>query len=187
MAAVSIPPSPHNNNNTAMSTRRAPLTNISNANNSPYRAVAAAASKRSRSHSSVQRELHYAQQPPSKKQMLDLDRSTTLRTPPRQQARPNSDARGLIQGKSGNTQSTALDRKLAAAREKQHPHRQSRAQPPRAADNLDTIRQWQSHYRKVFPQIVFYFESIPEDVRIRCARQITSLGAVCDLPIRTCN
>jgi len=47
------------------------------------------------------------------------------------------------------------------------------------AQNLETIRQWQKHYRKVFPEYTFYFESIPEDLKGRFSRQIASLGAVC--------
>jgi regulatory subunit for Cdc7p protein kinase len=46
------------------------------------------------------------------------------------------------------------------------------------ADTMDSIRQWQRHYRKAFPQFVFYFDSIPEDVRRRFSRQVIALGAV---------
>lgn len=46
--------------------------------------------------------------------------------------------------------------------------------------NVDeTLRQWQRYYRKAFPTFVFYFESIPGDVRQKCVRQIMGLGAVC--------
>ncbi|KAI9803582.1 MAG: hypothetical protein M1825_001925 [Sarcosagium campestre] len=44
-------------------------------------------------------------------------------------------------------------------------------------DNNETVKQWQRHYRKVFPQFVFYFESIPDDLHRRCSRQVLSLGA----------
>jgi regulatory subunit for Cdc7p protein kinase len=181
MAAVSFPPSPHNSN-TAMTSRRVPLTNISNAANSPYRAVAAAAaSKRSRSHSSVQRELQYGQcQPSTKKQMLDLDRPSQPRTPPRHQAIAQEDSRAPNPKRAPNNNnhpSTTFERRLLAARGKQTQARQVRAHPT-PAENLETIRQWQKHYRKIFPQFVFYFESIPEDVRVRFAKQIALLGAV---------
>jgi hypothetical protein len=43
---------------------------------------------------------------------------------------------------------------------------------------MDSIRQWQRHYRKAFPQFVFYFDSIPEDMRRKCSRQVMALGAV---------
>ena len=66
---------------------------------------------------------------------------------------------------------------MVLARERQNPPRQIKAQPS-PAENLEIIRQWQKHYRRVFPQFVFYFESIPDDIRSRFAKQITSLGAV---------
>lgn len=50
-----------------------------------------------------------------------------------------------------------------------------------SAETLDNIRQWQRHYRKAFPQFVFYFDSIPQDVRGKLARQVIALGAVSSL------
>ena len=44
--------------------------------------------------------------------------------------------------------------------------------------NLEDIRQWQRHYRKVFPQIVFYFDNVPEETRERIKRQVKNLGSV---------
>ena len=184
MASVSICPSPLRSD-TAISARRGPLTDISNAANSPYRAVAAAAaaaSKRPRSHSSIQRDLQYGpDHPPMKKQMLEPDRvrnTYNLRTPPRQQISTDVESRALNGRRAGNnTQPTALERKMVLARERQNPPRQIKAQPS-PAENLEIIRQWQKHYRRVFPQFVFYFESIPDDIRSRFAKQITSLGAV---------
>jgi hypothetical protein len=43
---------------------------------------------------------------------------------------------------------------------------------------LESVRQWQRHYRKVFPQFVFYFESVSNDLRDTFARQVRCLGAV---------
>ncbi|KAI9835626.1 MAG: hypothetical protein M1837_003699 [Sclerophora amabilis] len=163
-----------------MSSRRVPLSNVPNAtNNSPYRAVAAAAaaSKRARPHANVQREVPYGQPPPLKKQMLDLGQARP-RTPPREQ--PVESAEGRVFTKKTTTaQMTAFDRKLLAVKDKQQHHHQQRLTrtDKTSQENLETIRQWQKHYRKVFPHFVFYFESIPEDVRVRCSKQVTSLGA----------
>jgi regulatory subunit for Cdc7p protein kinase len=74
--------------------------------------------------------------------------------------------------KPGNAPPTAFERKLAAARKPASAHKPT-------ADSLESIRQWQRHYRKAFPQFVFYFESVPDDVRTKVSRQIQYLGAVC--------
>ncbi len=177
MAVVSISPLPPSF--PVMSGRRAPLADIRNATNSPYRAVAAAA-KRSRSHSSVQRELPYGQAPPAKKQMLEIDRSN-LRTPPRQQPLEAAEGRVFNQRPAGS-QPTAFERKLHAARDTQSQRKAAAVAAARIEQNttetVDTVRQWQRHYRKVFPNYVFYFESLPEEARSRCSKQISALGAV---------
>ncbi|KAI9826627.1 MAG: hypothetical protein M1832_006223 [Thelocarpon impressellum] len=160
--------------------RRPPLTSIPNAANSPYRVVAGgAASKRGRSHSSVQRELPYGQQPPAKKQMLGTDNGTVPRTPPRAQQQQQAECRVFNNNRRAagdNPPMTAFDRKLVAARDRQERQRHVRYQQA-ANENLETVRQWQKHYRKVFPQFVFYFESIPEDVRAKVSKQVATLGA----------
>ncbi len=45
-------------------------------------------------------------------------------------------------------------------------------------ERLENVRQWQKHYRKAFPNFVFYFESLPHEVRVRCLKQVNALGAV---------
>ncbi|KAI9772373.1 MAG: hypothetical protein M1835_006277 [Candelina submexicana] len=161
-----------------MSGRRAPLADLRNATNSPYRAVAVA-SKRSRSHSSVQRELPYGQAPPAKKQMVDIDRSN-LRTPPRQQTLEDAEGR-VFNKRPAGTQPTAFERKLHAARDSQSQRKAAALAAARneqvTTENLETVRQWQRHYRRVFPQYVFYFESLSEDARNKCSKQISALGA----------
>ncbi|KAI9669788.1 MAG: hypothetical protein M1829_005043 [Trizodia sp. TS-e1964] len=149
-----------------MTSRRAPLSNIPNGANSPYRAVAAAASKRYQSHGSVQREIPYGQPPPAKKQMLDARQSVFRTPPPRQQSTVAVETKPPAK-RTANACQTALNRKLAAARN------------PKAAcdENLRLVKQWQDHYRRAFPTFVFYFESVPEDVHQQSSRQILSLGA----------
>ncbi|KAI9877180.1 MAG: hypothetical protein M1830_004615 [Pleopsidium flavum] len=158
-----------------MSSRRIPLAHVPNAANSPFRAVAAAASKRSRSHSSVQRELPYGQPPPAKKQMIDRD-ETSLRTPPQRPPIQESEGRVFTRRTAG-AQPTAFERRLVAARDRQAQQQKAARQEKSVIENLEHIRQWQKHYRKVFPHFVFYFESIPEDVRKKLAKQIAGLGA----------
>jgi regulatory subunit for Cdc7p protein kinase len=162
MAAVSISPLPHTLS--TMSGRRVPLSSNPNAVNSPYHAVAAAASKQKRSYATIQREEAYGQPPPAKKQMLESHQ--TLKTPPRQQV-PQSAAEGRVFTRKSNAQPSAFERKLVAAKAEKA-----------SEENLETIRQWQRHYRRVFPKFVFYFESIPEDVRLKYTKQVIALGAV---------
>ena len=175
MAAVSISPLPHSLS--AMSGRRVPLTSNPNAVNSPYRAVAAAASKQKRSYATIQREEAYGQPPPAKKQMLESHQP--LRTPPRQQSIQSSAEGRLFTRKSNAPQQSAFERKCVAVRDKPQ-QTVTKAEKP-TGENLDTIRQWQKHYRKILPTFVFYFESfesIPEDVRLKYTKQVIALGAV---------
>ncbi|KAF2001943.1 hypothetical protein P154DRAFT_431816 [Amniculicola lignicola CBS 123094] len=157
MAAVSIPPSPHI---ASMNTRRVPLANLQNATNSPLRA-SHVGGKRQRSHASEQRDIAYGQ-PPSKKLAIEVDDAESRRN-------------GL--GRRSGAPPNAFQKKLEAAREvKAVPKRSEQVQQAVTA-NLDNIRQWQRHYRKMFPEFVFYFESIPEDVRSKVSRQAQLLGA----------
>ncbi|PMD35610.1 hypothetical protein L207DRAFT_587903 [Hyaloscypha variabilis F] len=159
-----------------MSGRRVPLTSNPNAVNSPYRAVAAAASKQKRSYATIQREEPYGQPPPAKKQMLESQQP--LRTPPRPQNSQSSAEGRLFTRKSNAPQQSAFERKCVAVRDRPQ-QTVIKAEKP-TGENLDSIRQWQKHYRKNFPSFVFYFESfesIPEDVRLKHIKQVRDLGA----------
>lgn len=68
---------------------------------------------------------------------------------------------------------TGLDKKLFDAREKSR----RAAEEKMAQEKLDDVRQWQRHYRKAFPGFVFYFESVPHEVRSKCSKQVNSLAA----------
>lgn len=172
MATVSITNSPHTLS--AMSSRRVPLSSNPNAANSPYRAVAAAAAKQKRPYATVQREEIYGQPPPAKKQMLKVNQSS-LKTPTRQSH--TADGR-VFTRKSNAAQPTTFARKLEAARGRNSQQPQVNVDTKTSEENLETIRQWQRHYRKVFPKFVFYFESISEDARLKFSKQVTALGAV---------
>lgn len=157
-----------------MSTRRVPLHNNTNAVNSPFRPTEAQ-SKQKRSYATIQREESYGQPPPAKKQMLDSRQA--LRTPPRHNnTNTHYTAEGRVFRKPSNVpQKTAFERKCAATRTKpQSQNTESREK----GQELDTIRQWQRHYRKIFPTFVFYFESIPEENRAKYTKQVIALGAV---------
>ncbi|KAL7770309.1 hypothetical protein CFE70_000242 [Pyrenophora teres f. teres 0-1] len=155
MAAAVLPPSPHVS--AVMSTRRVPLANLQNATNSPLRATAMGG-KRQRSHASEQRDMNYGQ-PPSKKQIIEVDDAESRR-------------HGLVR-RSG-AQPTALTRKLEAAREtKVTPKHVAQ----RAANDLDTIRQWQRHYRKLFPQFAFYFDSVSDPQKDKLMSRARILGS----------
>ena len=76
-----------------------------------------------------------------------------------------------------NSQVTAFERKLLAVKD-QSVSSKSAKNEKQTDTNLETVRQWQEHYRNAFPSFVFYFESIPEEARRSCARKIVGLGAV---------
>lgn len=167
-----------------MANRRVPLANNSNAVNSPFRTVAAVSGKRTRAQIGDARDAVFGQPPSKKQQLIDLTQDeNTAPAAPRQltrqsQAQQEAEAK-IFMRKTTNAAPTAFERKLAAVREKKPPAQQKldpRAQ--KQGDSLESIRQWQKHYKKAFPQYVFYFESVPDDVRIRVSRQIQFLGAV---------
>jgi regulatory subunit for Cdc7p protein kinase len=151
-----------------MATRR-PLANVPNATNSPRRAELVL--KRARP---TRVEMPYGQPPPKRQAMENMEyepRSTTCQT-------TTTDSK-LFARRSNNGNPSAFEKKLVAAREKERQPVVKNVRVEKApADTMDSIRQWQRHYRKAFPQFVFYFDSIPEDVRRRFSRQVSALGAV---------
>jgi regulatory subunit for Cdc7p protein kinase len=159
MSTLAIPPSPHVPG--AMSNRRMPLANLNNATNSPLRATAVGG-KRQRSHASEQRDVFYGQ-PAQKKQIIEVDDAEARR-------------HGLVR-RTGAPQ-TALTRKLEAARETKVAPRQVQ----RTQNDLDTIRQWQKHYRRLFPQFVFYFDNVSSVTKDKIMSKAQVLGSVCRTP-----
>ncbi|KAK5124951.1 hypothetical protein LTR85_001141 [Meristemomyces frigidus] len=162
-----------------MASRRAPLANVPNAVNSPFRNVAAASGKRTRAQAG---EAVYGQ-PPSKKHIIEIPDGNEENVDPRRRNGVAVSAQDKLDepfSKRSNTQPTAFERKLASVREKkpstQQPQTKERV-PKVNGDNLESIRQWQRHYRRQFPQFVIYFDSVTDDVRSKTVRQIQSLGA----------
>lgn len=186
MAEVSLSPVLHKLGN--MSSKRVPLGNVPNAANSPFRSVAAATSKRSRDQVEAQEDLLYDIQPRAKRQVLE-DGRTNLWTSPRKQTLQSAEAR-IFNKRPVNAQPTLFEKKLlASAKENKLSQRieqkieqkvQQRVERQGKASHeaLEDIRQWQRHYKRSFPNFVFYFESLPEEIRVKCSKWIRSLGAV---------
>lgn len=186
MAEVSLSPVLHKLGN--MSSKRVPLGNVPNAANSPFRSVAAAISKRSRDQVEAQEDLLYDIQPRAKRQVLE-DGRTNLWTSPRKQTLQSAEAR-IFNKRPVNAQPTLFEKKLlASAKENKLSQRieqkieqkvQQRVERQGKASHeaLEDIRQWQRHYKRSFPNFVFYFESLPEEIRVKCSKWIRSLGAV---------
>ena len=183
MAAVFVPPSPHMpaTNNSNMSTRRPPLANVPNATNSPHRR-SLIPDKRARTDGS-----YAGEQPSLKRLAIDethQQENEEYYSPTRTKSTASAMDPKLLSRRSYDVQS---DRKLAAMRDRD---RQVKGNKPdnysnnnnnnnkMSVDTMDSIRQWQRHYRKVFPQFIFYFDSVPEDTRSKCSRQVLALGAV---------
>jgi regulatory subunit for Cdc7p protein kinase len=119
--------------------------------------------------------------------MVEKDISHGQPATPRRKI-PSSTLEGRVFEKGiTNGQPTAFQRKLVAARERGAMMlKVTKNNEGPAPQNLETIRQWQKHYRKVFPEYTFYFESIPEDLKARFSRQIANLGAVCSALFSIC-
>ncbi len=173
MATVALSPAPHRSRD--MTKRRVPLADVPNAANSPLRGLGPSTTKRSRDLVEAREDLFYEEQPPAKRKAFRLER-TPLRRSPRKQI--NALAEDRVFGKrSANTQPTAFERRLLAAKEPKVSQRIER-QERDPQETLEGIRQWQKHYRKAFPQFVFYFEGIAEDVRVKWYKYVRNLGAV---------
>ena len=168
MAAVSLSPLPFDLS--SMSSRRVPLSSNPNAVNSPYRAPA---SKQKRSYAHLQREDEYGRPPPAKKQMLD---PYTSRTPPRQNS-VQSFPEGRVLTRKSNAQFPSFERRTAPSTREvvQQTVKKSEKTPEQ---DSESVRQWKKHYQKQFPSMVFYFESVPEDLRAKYTKQVVALGAV---------
>jgi len=168
-----------------MASRRAPLATVPNAVNSPFRGTQPLAGKRTRAPLG---ENVYGQ-PPTKKQILETNTVDGENVDPHRRTGATVISHDKLDEpfstkRTNNAPPTAFERKLASVREKkptsQSQQQQSRVDRPQAAkgDNLENVRQWQRHYRRQFPQFVFYFDSVPDEVKLRAIKQVRSLGAV---------
>jgi regulatory subunit for Cdc7p protein kinase len=169
----------------SMASRRAPLTTVPNAVNSPFRNTQPLAGKRTRAPLG---ENVYGQ-PPTKKQILETPNADGENVDPLRRTGVTVISHDKLDEpfstkRTSTAPPTAFERKLASVREKkptpQSQQQQSRVDRPQAVkgDNLENVRQWQRHYRRQFPQFVFYFDSVPDEVKLKAIRQVRSLGAV---------
>ena len=134
-----------------------------NAANSPLRAAAASAlAKQKRSNIMTQRDEAYGQPPPLKRQMLDAGRA----------------AKNLAPAQRPVPRPAAVRARPLPAAAPVVSRYQDREQ--------EDIEAWTRHHRARFPKIVFYFESVPDDVRSKLAKQVASLGAVSRSCPRSC-
>lgn len=145
---------------------RAPLASIPNATNSPHRSLTKSIGKRTRQQGPVLQE----NEPPQKKQVVEKTIRQDAPTTPRRRVPPSTAEGRVFERASTTAQPTDFHKKLMASR------RESERPTIDTADS--TIRAWQKHYRKVFPSFVFYFDSMPDDIRVRFSKQINSFGAV---------
>lgn len=173
-AAVFIPPSPHALfPDMTSNTRRAPLASIPNAANSPHRFLTTSGSKRPRGTASLSQQEN---EHPTKRQALERPAQDAGLVTPRRPTQPTSGEGRVFERGAVEAGSTAFQRKLVAAREKGGQEKQSKSGI--ASKDVETVRQWQRHYRKLFPTFRFYFDSVAEDHKLRLGKQIYALGAV---------
>ncbi|KAI1859068.1 hypothetical protein JX265_010545 [Neoarthrinium moseri] len=161
-----------------MSSRRMPLSSNQNVANSPIRASAAAHAivKPKRSLATLQREEAYAHPPPAKKQALESGIPRPLKSPSQQQRLARTQL-SLQTRRNANSYETKLARERAGHHHGEATTTTTTTTSKYTERDLEEIRQWQRHHRARFPNMVFYFDNIAEDVRGKLVKQITALGA----------
>ncbi|KIE03739.1 G1/S regulator, partial [Metarhizium majus ARSEF 297] len=145
-----------------MSSRRVPLTSNPNVANSPLRGPGSlhAYAKQKRSYANVQREEAYGQPPPVKKQVLEDGTQRAVRS-------PSKAPRAQVVVQRSSTRLVTKDRTTRTT--------QASA---RTVQDVDTEKEvWKKHHRAKFPKMVFYFESIPDDIRAKLTKRVNYLGA----------
>ncbi|KAF5134626.1 Hsk1-interacting molecule 1 [Metarhizium anisopliae] len=145
-----------------MSSRRVPLTSNPNVANSPLRGPGSlhAYAKQKRSYANVQREEAYGQPPPVKKQVLEDGTQRAVRS-------PSKALRTQVVVQRSSTRLVAKDRATRTTQAS-----------TRTVQDVDTEKEvWKKHHRAKFPKMVFYFESIPDDIRAKLTKRVNYLGA----------
>jgi regulatory subunit for Cdc7p protein kinase len=157
MATISLSPKPVPI--ATMSSRRVPLSSNPNVANSPMRASTALTGlvKPKRSYATVQREEPYSQAPPTKKQALENGGQRAVRSPskiPRTQ---------VLAQRASTTRTSA---------------RSSRSLTTKNGHDVDSEKEvWKKHHRAKFPKMVFYFDSMTDEIKARLTKRVTHLGA----------
>jgi regulatory subunit for Cdc7p protein kinase len=176
-AAVFIPPSPHDPLvRMATASRRAPLQSIPNVVNSPHRILTTSGSKRPRAQASIAQQEN---EHPSKRQATDKPTLEARPPTPTRHHQSNTAESRVFERGNGGSGSTALQKRLVAAREKGSGLRVTKRLETNEKTKENAVQQWQKHYSKIVPSFRFYFDNVADDVRSRFMRQIAYLGAVC--------
>ncbi|POR39386.1 Hsk1-interacting molecule 1 [Tolypocladium paradoxum] len=156
--------------------RRIPLTSNPNVANSPLRGPSAALAghaKQKRSYANIQREEPYGQAPPVKKQALENGSQRAVRSPSKTTAASRTHV--LVQRGAVAAASAA---RATATRERVSRAATAQSASARAGQDVETEKEvWKKHYRGKFPKMVFYFESIPDDIRAKLTKRVTYFGA----------
>lgn len=158
-----------------MSTHRVPLANNLNAINSPRRATLA--SKRGR----LDHEDDIS--PPKKRQNIGQTAASFRRA---QKISVNEPEGRVFTERRDAPPRNQFSRKLLATQDgRSVPQARVEARPAElTGTNKEQVQNWKKHYRRVFPQFVFYFDGFPPDLSGRCKRMLLSLGAVRVYPSR---
>jgi regulatory subunit for Cdc7p protein kinase len=131
------------------------LGNLPNAANSPFRDHIVPGTKRPRTDAA------HEKQPPAKKQLVETEDAENRRVA------IGRKTVGVTAGNAATANGTTA-RKTAT----------SKAMQKATQENLNDIRQWQRHYKKLFPQMVFYYDNVPDETRHKIGKQIQLLGSV---------
>jgi regulatory subunit for Cdc7p protein kinase len=122
-------------------------------------------------------------QPPAKKQIIEFPDDDVENVDPRKRDGVPVTAQEKLDEpfsrRTNNAQPSAFERKLASVREKK-PVQQQRAadKPPKGTEeSLESVRLWRRHYRRQFPNFVFYFDNVSEEVRLKTVNQFRILGS----------
>ena len=108
-----------------------------------------------------------------------VERGQVLRTPPRNQT-THVQAEGRVFTRRPTSQPSAFEKKCVIAARENRAQQAVVKDEKISEDNLETVRQWQKHYRKAFPFFVFYFESVPEEIHHKLSKQVAALNSVGD-------
>jgi regulatory subunit for Cdc7p protein kinase len=182
-AAVFIPPSPHDPfSKMATSSRRVPLASLANATNSPHRPLTHSGTKRPRSLANLPQQEN---EPPQKR--LAAEKTTRVvagPVTPQKHARPSAPEGRVFERDHGESRSTAFERKLVAARERDRTVGQRATKTVATPAEEHSMKEWRRQYRKLFPTFRFYFDGFSDEAKSRFLRQISTLGGVCRVVVR---
>lgn len=175
-AAVLVPPSPHNvYSSMATSTRRQPLMSIPNATNSPHRNLNNSGSKRTRAFANIPQQEN---EPPTKRQAIEKSNREPVPITPRRHVGQDGHAGQVFERGHADPENT-FQKRLVAARDRGKltvPARTTRSNNTSTKD-VESVRQWQKHYRRLFPGFRFYFDAVSDDQKQKLVRQAGHFGA----------